>query len=87
MALSTETPVKSSGNADGGFVKKLKEFDGIAMSIGNGNGDSAAHESTHGQSDRFLSIRSSSHMITIQCEHILVQLILILYHLMTKPSL
>ncbi|XP_073313943.1 common plant regulatory factor 1-like isoform X1 [Primulina huaijiensis] len=39
--LSMETPVKSPGNSDGGFVKKLKEFDGLAMSIGNGNGDSA----------------------------------------------
>ncbi|GFP91949.1 common plant regulatory factor 1 [Phtheirospermum japonicum] len=39
--LSMETPVKSSGNTDGGgFAKKLKEFDGLAMSIGNGNGDS-----------------------------------------------
>lgn len=32
--------MKSSGNTHGGFVKKLKEFDGLAMSIGNGNGDS-----------------------------------------------
>ncbi|KAL6512810.1 Disordered region downstream of MFMR [Orobanche minor] len=38
--LSMETPIKSSGNTDGGFVKKLKEFDVLAMSIGNGNGDS-----------------------------------------------
>ncbi|KAL6575670.1 Disordered region downstream of MFMR [Orobanche hederae] len=38
--LSMEAPVKSSGNMDGSFVKKLKEFDGLAMSIGNGNGDS-----------------------------------------------
>ncbi|KAL3622198.1 Disordered region downstream of MFMR [Castilleja foliolosa] len=39
--LRMETPVKSSGNTDGGgFVKKLKEFDGLAMSVGNGNGDS-----------------------------------------------
>ncbi|KAK4476623.1 hypothetical protein RD792_015783 [Penstemon davidsonii] len=36
--LGMETPVKSPGNADGGFVKKLKEFDGLAMSIGNGYG-------------------------------------------------
>ncbi|KAK4483508.1 hypothetical protein RD792_010705 [Penstemon davidsonii] len=46
-ALSMETPVKSSGNTDGGFVKKLKEFDGLAMSIGNGNGESAEHGSDH----------------------------------------
>ncbi|KAF5945015.1 hypothetical protein HYC85_015243 [Camellia sinensis] len=30
-----ETPTKSSGNTDQGLVKKLKEFDGLAMSIGN----------------------------------------------------
>ncbi|XP_073118773.1 common plant regulatory factor 1 isoform X2 [Henckelia pumila] len=39
--LSMETPVKSPGNTDGGFVKKLKEFDGLSMSIGNGNDNSA----------------------------------------------
>lgn len=39
--MSMETPVKSPGStADGGgFVKKLKEFDGLAISIGNGNSD------------------------------------------------
>ncbi|KAI3444457.1 hypothetical protein Pfo_001122 [Paulownia fortunei] len=59
-ALTMETPVKSSGNTDGGFVKKLKEFDGLAISIGNGNGDSAERgtdrrlsdsEETEGSSD------------------------------------
>ncbi|KAI7985720.1 Common plant regulatory factor 1 [Camellia lanceoleosa] len=34
-----ETPTKSSGNTDQGLVKKLKEFDGLAMSLGNGNAD------------------------------------------------
>ncbi|KAH6784998.1 hypothetical protein C2S51_000426 [Perilla frutescens var. frutescens] len=48
-AMSMETPAKS-GNADGAFVKKLKEFDGLAISIGNGNGDS-----TENGSDRRLS--------------------------------
>ncbi|KAL6493976.1 Disordered region downstream of MFMR [Orobanche gracilis] len=38
--LSMDAPVKSSGITDESFVKKLKEFDGLAMSIGNGNGDS-----------------------------------------------
>lgn len=38
-------PVKSSGDADGSFVKKLKEFDGLAMSIGNGNVNSNEHGS------------------------------------------
>ncbi|XP_073029914.1 common plant regulatory factor 1-like isoform X2 [Primulina eburnea] len=39
--LSMETPVKPPGNSDGRFVKKLKEFDGLAMSIGEGNDISA----------------------------------------------
>ncbi|KAJ9681286.1 hypothetical protein PVL29_020253 [Vitis rotundifolia] len=48
--LSIETPAKSSGNTDRGLMKKLKGFDGLAMSIGNGNG-----ESTEGGSDHELS--------------------------------
>ncbi|KAF7826136.1 common plant regulatory factor 1 [Senna tora] len=36
-----ETPTKSTGNTDQGLMKKLKGFDGLAMSIGNGNADSA----------------------------------------------
>ncbi|XP_028770409.1 common plant regulatory factor 1 isoform X2 [Neltuma alba] len=39
--LNMETPTKSSGNADQGLMKKLKGFDGLAMSIGNGNAESA----------------------------------------------
>ncbi|KAL5136171.1 Common plant regulatory factor 1 [Glycine soja] len=39
--LSIETPPKSSGNTDQGLMKKLKEFDGLAMSIGNGHAESA----------------------------------------------
>ncbi|CAI0469730.1 unnamed protein product [Linum tenue] len=35
---SVETPTKSSGNTDQSLMKKLKGFDGLAMSIGNGNG-------------------------------------------------
>lgn len=35
--LSTDTP----GNADKGLIKKLKGFDGLAMSIGNGNAEKA----------------------------------------------
>ncbi|PIN00566.1 hypothetical protein CDL12_26926 [Handroanthus impetiginosus] len=59
-SMSMEAPAKSSGNTDGGFMKKLKEFDGLAMSMGNGNGDSAEHgtaprlsesEDTEGSSD------------------------------------
>ncbi|XP_050873534.1 common plant regulatory factor 1 isoform X1 [Lathyrus oleraceus] len=40
---SIETPTKSPGNSDRGLIKKLKGFDGLAMSIGNGNVESAEH--------------------------------------------
>ncbi|XP_051147712.1 common plant regulatory factor 1-like isoform X3 [Andrographis paniculata] len=49
--LSVDATAKSPGNTDGGFVKKLKEFDGLAMSIGNGNAESAEGEAEHRQSD------------------------------------
>ncbi|XP_027335503.1 common plant regulatory factor 1-like isoform X2 [Abrus precatorius] len=38
---SVETPTKLSGNTDQGLMKKLKGFDGLAMSIGNCNAESA----------------------------------------------
>ncbi|GER48645.1 G-box binding factor [Striga asiatica] len=49
--LNMETPAKSTGNTDGSFVKKLKESNGLAMSIGNGNGDSADHGTERRTSD------------------------------------
>ncbi|KAF8026952.1 hypothetical protein BT93_E0011 [Corymbia citriodora subsp. variegata] len=39
--LAAETPKKSSANSANGLVKKLKSFDGLAMSIGSGDADSA----------------------------------------------
>lgn len=39
--MNVETPTKSSGNTDKGLMKKLKEFDGLAMSLGNGNIENA----------------------------------------------
>ncbi|XP_076897202.1 common plant regulatory factor 1-like [Bidens hawaiensis] len=42
--MSTDSPAKSSGNSDRGLMKKLKGFDGLAMSIGNGNGNGNANE-------------------------------------------
>lgn len=39
--MSIDSPVKSSGNSDRGLIKKLKKFDGLAMSIGNGNSHSS----------------------------------------------
>ncbi|KAH9620209.1 hypothetical protein KSS87_021665 [Heliosperma pusillum] len=35
--MSIDTPVKSPGNADKGLMKRLKGFDGLAMSIGHNN--------------------------------------------------
>ncbi|CAI9785963.1 unnamed protein product [Fraxinus pennsylvanica] len=59
-SFSTDTRAKSSGNMDGGMVQKLKEFDGLAFSIGNGHMESAEgqvdqrasrSEETEGSSD------------------------------------
>ncbi|KAG2720502.1 hypothetical protein I3760_02G038700 [Carya illinoinensis] len=47
--LTIETPTKS-GNTDRGLMRKLKEFDGLAMSIGNSTG-----ESSEGGAERRLS--------------------------------
>ncbi|KAL7203258.1 hypothetical protein ACSBR2_016537 [Camellia fascicularis] len=46
-ALNAETPTKSSGNTDQSSLKKMKGFDGLAMSIGNGNADSAEGGAKH----------------------------------------
>lgn len=54
--LSIETPAKSSGNTDRGLMKKLKGFDGLAMSIGNGNGESTEGGSDHGLSQRLVEL-------------------------------
>lgn len=54
-ALSIETPPKSSGNTDQGLMKKLKGFDGLAMSIGNGHAaESAEPGSENRLSQRFV---------------------------------
>ncbi|XP_075646697.1 common plant regulatory factor 1-like isoform X1 [Castanea sativa] len=44
--MSIETPTKS-GNTDRGLMKKLKEFDGLAMSIGNGTAESLEGGAEH----------------------------------------
>lgn len=49
-----ETPTKSSGHTDQGTVKKLKGFDGLAMSIGNSNANSADGGANHVQSQRLV---------------------------------
>lgn len=71
MPLRTETPTKSSGNSDRGLMKKLKGFDGLAMSIGNGNNAESANdgaenrisqryvEQVHNSIDRFCCFQLS----------------------------
>lgn len=54
--LSTELPTKSSGNTDKGLMKKLKGFDALAMSIGNGNVESAEGGGEQRLSQRFVTI-------------------------------
>ncbi|KAG5009112.1 hypothetical protein AAZX31_07G058500 [Glycine max] len=47
---SIESPTKLSGNTDQGLMKKSKGFDGLAMSIGNCNAESAEHGAENRQS-------------------------------------
>nr|GME17206.1 transcriptional activator TAF-1 [Ipomoea batatas] len=51
-SMGTDTSGKSSGNADRGLMSKLKGFDGLGMSIGNGNSDGGkgGTDHTHSQS-------------------------------------
>lgn len=53
-SLGMETPTKSSANSDQSLVKKLNDYDGLAMSIGNGNANSADGGANHGISQRFM---------------------------------
>ncbi|KAL8172517.1 hypothetical protein V2J09_024321 [Rumex salicifolius] len=46
-ALSIDTPAKSSGNTNQESMKKLKSFDGLAMSIGNVNSEKAENEAEY----------------------------------------
>ena len=52
--LSIETPPKSSGNTDKGLMKKLKRFDGLAMSIGIGHAESWECGAANMLSQRFV---------------------------------
>lgn len=52
--LSIETPPKSSGNTDKGLMKKLKGFEGLAMSIGNGHTESGERGTENRLSRRFV---------------------------------
>ncbi|KAE8693859.1 G-box-binding factor 3 [Hibiscus syriacus] len=40
-AAPVDTPTKSAGNTEQGLMKKLKGFDGLAISIGNDNAENA----------------------------------------------
>lgn len=51
-----DAPANSSGNTDHGFMKKLKEFDGLAMSISNNKVGSGEHSSEHRSSQRFVKL-------------------------------
>ncbi|XP_021898333.1 common plant regulatory factor 1-like [Carica papaya] len=50
VPLRIETPTKSSGIMDCSLMKKLKGFDGLAMSIGNGNANGPEGACEHGLS-------------------------------------
>ncbi|KAL1198113.1 G-box-binding factor 2 [Cardamine amara subsp. amara] len=51
--LNMDAPANSPGNTEHGFMKKLKEFDGLAMSISNNNNKvgNAEHSSSDQSSD------------------------------------
>ncbi|KAJ0739959.1 putative transcription factor bZIP family [Helianthus annuus] len=50
--MCIDSPAKSPGNSDRGLMKKLKGFDGLAMSIGNGNDNGISHSGeTEGSSE------------------------------------
>jgi plant G-box-binding factor len=50
--LTIDAPANSAGNSDHGFMKKLKEFDGLAMSISNNKVGSAEHSSSEHRSSQ-----------------------------------
>ena len=52
--VAVETPTKSSGNTDQGLMKKLKSFDSLAMSIGNGTAENKEGAAEHRMSERFV---------------------------------
>lgn len=49
-SLSLDASAKSSGNSDRGFVTKLKEFEGLAMSLGNASTDNVEGGTDNGHS-------------------------------------
>jgi len=61
---SVDSPTKLSGNTDQGLMKKLKGFDGLAMSIGNYNAESAELGAENRLSQRFVDPNSFYIIIT-----------------------
>ncbi|CAN4108367.1 unnamed protein product [Withania somnifera] len=49
-SLSLDASAKSSGNSDRGVMTKLKEFEGLAMSLGNGSADNVEGGTDNGHS-------------------------------------
>ncbi|MCD7460456.1 Common plant regulatory factor [Datura stramonium] len=49
-SLSLDASAKSSGNSDRGMMTKLKEFEGLAMSLGNGSSDNVEGGTDNGHS-------------------------------------
>ncbi|KAF3648290.1 Common plant regulatory factor 1 [Capsicum annuum] len=49
-SLSLDASAKSSGNSERGLMKKLKEFEGLAMSLGNGSADNVEGGTDNGHS-------------------------------------
>lgn len=73
-----DAPANSSGNTDHGFMKKLKEFDGLAMSISNNNKvGSGEHSSEHRSSHRFVKLAE----ICFDSKILVCQFLLLLYRL------
>ncbi|XP_041001937.1 common plant regulatory factor 1-like isoform X2 [Juglans microcarpa x Juglans regia] len=62
--LSIEMPTKS-GNTDRGLMKKLKEFDGLAMSIGNSTAESSEGGAEHRRSQSLETEGSSDGNATV----------------------
>lgn len=63
VTTPAETPSKSSGNTERGLMKKLKGFDGLAMSIGNGTAENAEGGADPRMSQRFVNLSGQTSII------------------------
>ncbi|XP_023746482.1 common plant regulatory factor 1 isoform X1 [Lactuca sativa] len=66
--MSIDSPAKSSGNSERGLMKKLKGFDGLAMSIGNGISHSGDTEASSQGSDGNTDTRKRSREVSPAAE-------------------